>query len=625
MTGDDGPLATDSTRMRGLLKPLRREAAVVFLFCVVAIAFAAPVLRDIHNWGILDWDFQLHHHAAPRSAILDHAEIPLWNPYNWSGVPMLGHPESRVLAPTFALTLLFGEVIGLKLEILIHLVIGMLGAYLLLRHFEAGRVAASTAAIVFMLSSSYALHLTVGHVWALSHAYLPWAFLFYLKALDELRYSLIASLVLLLTLFGGAPYQFMIILACLAIHSACAIAIGRKDLLRHARLLLVIGIQTFLLGAIKLLPTIELMSAYPRLGDLDTGYTVGALLNALFDRDQTLGAAFAERPLEFGGSPLHEGMYVGLLPLLPFLLGIVSGWRRHAALLATLTLFVWISLGRHAPVDLWSAIHSLPGFDNVRVVQRFGVVVLLIFCVFVGLGMDPLRERIERWTSKAGLANGCAVALATLMLADLAVVSGPIFADAFTIPPLSVHERQAFRQIVGFPLYDASGWIQGRAPRGRRSLSALYPATLANRGATGGYRIVPMPSSAIPATSPDYRGEAFLAASPGKVTLRKWSPNRIVLEVEAPEGGQLVVNQNHVAGWRAHGEPGGDLPVTASDGLLALEVPPGKRTVELYYRPTSFVLGAGVSLTTLLVLLLLAVRRRCSRARPEASSGLSGS
>ena len=122
-------------------------------------------------------------------AILDHGQIPLWNPYNWSGLPMLGHPESRVLAPTFLLTLLFGEVVGIKLEIVLHLALGILGAHLLLRHLGVSRLGATTGGVLFMLNSAYPLHLTVGHVWALSFAYLPWAFLFYLKALDDLRYS----------------------------------------------------------------------------------------------------------------------------------------------------------------------------------------------------------------------------------------------------------------------------------------------------------------------------------------------------------------------------------------------------------------------------------------------------
>ena len=103
------------------------EVGVVLLLCAVALVFAAPVLSHLHNWGILDWDQHFFHHAVPRATILDHGEFPLWNPYNWSGVPLLANPESRVLAPTYSLTLLFGEVVGLKLEIVLSLVAGMLG------------------------------------------------------------------------------------------------------------------------------------------------------------------------------------------------------------------------------------------------------------------------------------------------------------------------------------------------------------------------------------------------------------------------------------------------------------------------------------------------------------------
>jgi len=174
-------------------EPPRREWPAVLIACLLAVGFAIPMLRDLDHWGIQDWDFQLHHHAVPRLTILDHGQIPLWNPYNWSGLPMLGHPESRVLAPTFLLTLLFGEVVGIKLEIVLHLALGILGTHLLLRQLGASRLGATTGGVLFMLNSAYPLHLTVGHVWALSFAYLPWAFLFYLKALDDLRYSLAVS------------------------------------------------------------------------------------------------------------------------------------------------------------------------------------------------------------------------------------------------------------------------------------------------------------------------------------------------------------------------------------------------------------------------------------------------
>ena len=113
--------------------PKAPDTLAMGCLCAVALLFAAPVFVDVAHWGILDWDFQLHQHAVPRSTIASHGELPLWNPYNRSGGPMLAHPESRVLAPGMLLSLALGELLALKLEIAIHLLLGMVGAFGLLR------------------------------------------------------------------------------------------------------------------------------------------------------------------------------------------------------------------------------------------------------------------------------------------------------------------------------------------------------------------------------------------------------------------------------------------------------------------------------------------------------------
>jgi hypothetical protein len=586
----------------------------VLLFCVLALGFAAPALRGLDRWGIQDWDFQLHHHAVARIAILDHGEFPLWNPYNWSGTPLFGHPLSRVLAPTFPLVLLLGEVVALKLEIPLYLAIGMCGAYFLLRSLRASRIAAATAGFLFMLNSWYALHICVGHVESHTYAYLPWIFLFYRRALDDLRWSVAVSLMLVLTLFGGAPYQFMMFSALLAAHSLFEIVLRRQDARRYARLGMTVAILVALLGAMKLLPTLEVMTTWPRRPEFVSSFTPAALLNALFDRHQTLDAAFTERRHEFNGTTLHEGMYVGLVPLIPFFVGTWVGWRRHGALLASLVLFAWISLGSHVPVDLSGVLRRLPVFDNMRMFQRFGIVVLFAFSVFAGLGIDAIRERLARLTRPA-LARSVVLAWGALVLLDLVLVNGPILGDAFPIDPLVVHGDPEFRQTAGGPVYGPRDQVPGRWPFLHRTLSGLYPATLANRGSTHGYRSLYLPSAAVPSSSPQYRGEVVLEAPEGHATLQAWSPNRVAVDVQASGGGQLVINQNFAPGWYARGGDGAARDVHAREGRLEVDVRPGDRLLEVVYRPRTFVAGTGTSVAALVVLTIWSLRQRRREGR----------
>jgi hypothetical protein len=300
-------------------------------------------------------------------------------------------------------------------------------------------------------------------------------------------------------------------------------------------------------------------------------------------------------------------MYVGFVPLLPFVVGVWVAWRRHGALLACLVLFTWISLGDHVPLDLRSVLLRLPVFDNMRMFQRFGMVVLFSFSVFAGLGMDAIRERLARWAGKPTLAIAAVLALGCFVLFDLALVNAPIFADAFTIPPRQVETQPEFRQTAGFPVYGESGG-PGRWPFLHRTLSGLYPATLANQGSTRGYRSLHLPSAGVPVESPGYSGEVFLKGR-GSATLRAWSPDRIAVEVQAPEGGLLVVNQNFAPGWGARAEDGVARPLQSRGGRLAVEVRSEDRGLEIVYRPTSFVVGALTSLAALPFLAIWLLRR----------------
>ena len=92
------------------------------------------------------------------------------------------------------------------------------------------------------------------------------------------------------------------------------------------------------------------------------------------------------------------------------------------------------------------------------------------------------------------------------------------------------------------------------------------------------------------------------------------SPDRVVIEVEAPQGGWLVLSDMWFPGWEAmiDGVPTAAYP--ADSAFRALWVPPGSSTVTWDYRPLSF--RVGLALTVLgLVFVIGASFRRLARRR----------
>lgn len=86
-----------------------------------------------------------------------------------------------------------------------------------------------------------------------------------------------------------------------------------------------------------------------------------------------------------------------------------------------------------------------------------------------------------------------------------------------------------------------------------------------------------------------------------------WTPNRIALRALGP--GTLVLSEIVYPGWHARVD-GAEVPIQPFEDLLrSVPLPDGEHEVVFLFRPWSAFLGAGVSLGTLLALLVLWARR----------------
>jgi hypothetical protein len=95
-------------------------------------------------------------------------------------------------------------------------------------------------------------------------------------------------------------------------------------------------------------------------------------------------------------------------------------------------------------------------------------------------------------------------------------------------------------------------------------------------------------------------------AGAGTAAIAAFSFDRIDVDVRAPRGATLVVNQNFDRRWRS------DLDVRDFEGVLAVPLPPGKRRARLEYRPASLRWGAAISAAAALGLVLWLRRGRSS-------------
>lgn len=560
------------------------ELLPAIVLSLAAALYAIPLLRNIGYWGLTDWDQFTFLNAVPRETILRYGQFPLWNPWSNGGNVILGMPHSAFLSPQFLFVLLYGPVVGVKLQWIAAVIAGMFGMHRLSRHLGHEPVSRCLPPLTFMLSSLYTLHLREGHLEWTAMGFLPWTFWFFLRARTERRFRAWTALSLALMILSGGVYVFAATAVFLGAYAAACAVRERKA----APLLLLAAAlgSACLLSAVKLAPMLELLRESPR-PTKDAGRLEAVLLpklllvrdqNGLYEHRDELPARLDLQWWDREG--FHEfGVYVGVLPLLLALAGLYAYWEKQKPLALAGLLCLWISMGRTAWfVDVWALLHRLPVYRSLQVPSRFLMIVLLCLSLFAGWGLSLVEKGGRRRRRLAALAAALFVA------ADLLLVAKPIAAGAFPVPPEAVARDSAFRQGG----VDFGGYVR------RGSHSAMYPALLANRGTIKSYDIVGVTRGAVRnAGEPGYRGEAFLASGkPARVSY--FSPNRIVVEA-APEGEDaVVVNQNYHRGWRV-GSWLSSRPAVPRDGLLSAPVGAGRGETAFFYLPASFLLGLALS------------------------------
>jgi hypothetical protein len=538
-----------------------------------------------------------------RASIVEHHQLPLWNPYYCGGAPHLASPQSGSLSPFSLLPLAFGTPIGNRLGYTLGLLAALLSLRAYARVLGLSEVGATVAGAGYALCGAFTQHMSGGHwVW------IPFAF--YPLMLRSLHLALAGrrehvvwgALPLAFTIYHWPIYPMFYAMMLLPIFAVfIGLDDGRRDLRRVARavgLALAIVAVAIGLGLLRLVPVIEHTAAHPRVVN-DRDYTWPWELFEMYGLRHRAWVV-----------PGHQyvwpeyGNYLGLVGLALMLVGAYVVARRRRVLLpivAGVVTFLVFQLGNLVPLPWWLLRH-LPVFNHLRVPSRFTVIAGMFMCVLIGVAVDELAApALADWRGVSPRARGVgllATLLAVAFVVDAAQFNRQLWEKTFSGPPRSLPRAAEFHQ----------------AP-GNAGLMYLYPP--ANQGSLSCFEETPIPIS--PALRPNLPADEYLRdPTAGTVRRVRWSPNRIDLDVDLLRPGRVIVNQNHGSGWRVSGGT-----ILSDQGLLAADVPAGRHAVTFSYLPTSVVVGGILTALTALgaaTFLLLERRRRAaadvSRAAP---------
>ncbi len=554
-----------------------RNSAPYFALLILAVAFTSPLFKNLHNTGANDWDYFCFSNEVARETIMKYHQFPLWNPFAAGGLPLHANPQSAFLRPAFILSLFFGCVIGLKIEVLLTVMAGMIGMFLLAKHYKMHPIAGVLTASIFGLSSFFSLHIAEGHATFFAFYLLPYIFLFYLKSLDQERNMLYAAIFIVLVIFAGAAFNVLPQASIFLLTYGIFSAFQKKNfwpILSFVFIFLIV----FFLGSIKIIPTLEYLFEHPRPMESSEVTPIKGIYHVFLNRIQVLGAHHME-PQTWGW---HEfGAYTGIFPLILFMIGLWYFWKKEVALILSGIFAFFISLGDFSPISPWHLMHKMPLLESLHVPSRY--IVIFIFCLAIvcGLSLDMILKSIGNRKSKYLL-----LAILVFVIIDLLSVNSKTFTQAFPNQRQNILRNVDFQQMNG-PLANTD------------ASSAMYFNLLANRGILNVYEPVPHQTFAKGLEDQHYKGEIHLDSG-GNTSYRYWSPNKLIVRVQTENSTRVVINQNFDKGWRVKGGVAEDF-----NGLLSTNVSAGTKEVEFYYLPVSFVIGAIISLISAVCVFLL--------------------
>ena len=595
----------------------------------LALVVAAPLLfrpwAAIHvdSYRAYDWLEAAKYRWFARQMVLEDHCLPLWCPFLEGGIPSYAHPTDGSLSPFFLTSLVFGDVLGMKLDVVLLAVLGSVGVFALARGWlELDRGAAFVAAASFAVCGWLPSRLAVGFYESCWMAIAPLAMAMMIRGLrhEELRRGVpwfVGATALLAA--AGVQMQHCLTFTLLQLVMWSVVC---RDGWRRGRpallgIVLVCTVGVAALAAIKFVPMVEFLhdrgwrpvgtEEYPvsLLGGL------GGILGGLFRTATVLGS------YELDGSPMDEYTYVGL-PLLCALLCPVALLSRipGARAVGGLALLTWgleWSAGPGTQLSLFSLLHPLPLLDSIRNTTPYVSTFLAMWlCLLAGAGYRALCA--HRWVRR--LPPLVLLAIAAAALAPSGVRSAALYARIFSHPATSpVTDTYHQVSLVGSPAPGASSFNTAIYDHLRSGVGVVHaaedlpggPAVVEGRRVNG--------PDGRSFENPDYRGELWLRSGRGAPRGLEPGPNRLRFHLYSDGPVEVVLNHNAHRDWRS----ADGFEVTGHGGLLTVAVPQAHDgPVELVFRPRAIRWGAlitGVTIVMMSVLLAWAwIGRRIWRA-----------
>jgi membrane protein YfhO len=399
--------------------------SIGLLFGLVAIYFA-PVLAKgnevvLSSPGTDTWS-QFFYWRQFGFASLARGEIPLWNPYVFSGTPFIAGSQTAMFYPFNLLYLFFETPFAINLSIALHCFLGSLFTFFYARYMAISRPGAVIAAVIFIYGAPSLLHIFAGHLSILlTTVWLPLIFAGVEAFLRhrKMKYAVLSGIALSMQMLAGHPQYLFYSVIAVALYFVLRV-LSESEFIgvpyRFAGFCLIV-LTAIALAAVQILPALEftLHSARQALSyewvsifSFPPENLITLLLPDFFG--DMLDVPY------WGKNYLWEmSIYVGVVPVFLVAVGIAYDRSRTVKIFSLLAVVsVIFALGKHTPVlRLFYAF--VPGFNLFRGLSKFVFVFVFAAAMVAGFGLTKIIRLAEEGRSKLRLLAYTLLAVSLLL------------------------------------------------------------------------------------------------------------------------------------------------------------------------------------------------------------------
>lgn len=520
-------------RLRSKLLPVLTPLG---LTAVIALFFS-PFLFS-NNILPSDWDYFAQIYEAARMSILQFHQFPWWNAWQMGGIPLYANPQFGLFSIEMLLVLLFGTLSGLKFALLLYAIAGFWGMRKLLMRLRTGQWRATVLSYIWIFSAFPIWHFSVGHFTFATYMLAPWLFLFLLdvqKRSHNWLYVVLVATIAIQSSFHYTTIQTFVVASILALAMLvkCYLlsrATFKELLVTYTKM----GLLVLLVNAHKVYHGLAYLHDYPRIPITEERTPLGLLYDSLLVRGDRIvdTAGIFHVPYAW-----HEyTAYFGVITLALFVFLLIHKLLKkfkfdYFWLFAGVALFALaLSLGPFMHVSPYALLKELPGFEQMQVATRW--LGWAAFFIILSLHALPKKKVITMLLL---------VSMFDVMHSSFGVINRP------TPQYHPVAKQQSFNQYSYFTGDKAT----------ENQNMRLFKTTQANLGEVYGYEPIlgfggdynESKYDAVTLRCGVNRGCPFIKTN--NAVLLSWSPNKIVLQRNAP--GKIELNMNPGSNWKING------------------------------------------------------------------------